>query len=93
MSKRNKIQQLLITYLRQFGSIDLSLPDGVKLSIGITQEGKHGTFCSDDYCWVTATRDDRATSLDSYNLGMSFAKKDQYFFSDDGDVNCYLEVI
>ena len=39
MNKKNKIQQLLITHLLEEGSIELKLPDGMVLELGITKEG------------------------------------------------------
>lgn len=72
VSNKSKIQSLLITYLQKFGSIDLRLPDGVALQIGITQESKHGEVKNDDYCWVLTSRDDRSTMLDRYSMRMLF---------------------
>jgi hypothetical protein len=74
MTGKDKIQYLLITYLLNHGSIDLKLPDGVDLEIGITQETKHGLKKKDDYCWVMASRNARSMILDSYNLGLKFAE-------------------
>lgn len=72
MSK-NKIQSLLVSHLLKHGQIELLLPDGVILEIGITQEGKDGEIVKkDDYCWVITSRDSRSTSIDSYNLGLRF---------------------
>lgn len=72
MSK-NKIQSLLVSHLLKHGQIELLLPDGVTLEIGITQEGKDGELVKkDDYCWVITSRDGRSTSIDSYNLGLRF---------------------
>lgn len=72
MSK-NKIQSLLVSHLLKHGQIELLLPDGVTLEIGITQEGKDGEIVKkDDYCWVITSRDERSTSIDSYNLGLKF---------------------
>lgn len=72
MANKNRIQAALITYLRKFGSINLLLPDGVGLEIGITQETKHGQVKSDNYCWVVTKRDDRSTALDRYSMTMEF---------------------
>jgi hypothetical protein len=38
----SKIQHLLVSYLLKNGSIDLLLPDGIKLEIGIIQENSEG---------------------------------------------------
>lgn len=70
---KNKIQSLLVTHLLKHGQIQLLLPDGMMLEIGVTQEGKDGQLVKkDDYCWVIASRQDRAASIDSYNLGIRF---------------------
>ncbi len=72
MSK-NKIQALLINHLNKYGNIELILPDGVVLEIGVNQEDKNGDIIiADDYCWVIASRKDKSAVLDSYNLGLRF---------------------
>jgi len=76
MAKKNKIQALLINYLLQHGSIDLMLPDGIKLGIGITQESKNGTVKNDEYCWVIANRGDRMTFVDRYSMSLNFDVED-----------------
>ena len=95
MSRKNKIQYLLITYLREFGSIQLNLPDGVKLGIGVTQEDRRGNIIkSDDYCWVVASREDKTALLDSYNLGLSFAdEKENIVVEHTSDNFKYLDVV
>lgn len=71
--KTNKIQALLINHLLKHGHIQLQLPDGVLLEIGITEESETGRFQkSDDYCWVIAKKENRAAVIDSYNLGIRF---------------------
>jgi len=69
---KNRIQYLLNDYLERNGTIDLLLPDGVELEIGITQEGKRGAEKLADYCWVATTREDRATVIDRYAMSMEF---------------------
>ncbi len=72
-NKQSKIQSLIIKHLQEHGTLDILLPDGIVLEVGITCLDKHGDFVkSDDYCYVVAQRDDRRTLLDSYNLGISF---------------------
>jgi hypothetical protein len=84
MSKKNKIQSLLVTHLLQYGQISLKLPDGVTLEIGLTQEDEEGNLkIEEDYCWVIATRDDRSTSLDAYNMGLRFADDEKVFVFED----------
>jgi len=70
--QKNRIQVMLIDYLQKFGTIDLILPDGVLLEIGITQETKHGLVKNDDYCWVITKRDDRKAMLDRYSMGLLY---------------------
>ena len=72
MSSKNSIQSLINTYLERHGSIDILLPDGVGLEIGITQEGKHGLEKLHDYCWVVTKREDRSTVIDKYSMSMFF---------------------
>lgn len=77
MSKQAKIQSLIIRHLKDHGTLDLLLPDGISLEIGITQTDKEGNLVkSDDYCFVAAARDNKRTLLDSYNLGLSFAEEE-----------------
>jgi hypothetical protein len=72
--KKNKIQAMLVEHLMKHGQIELLLPDGVKLEIGLTQENQRGRLIvKDNYCWVIASREDRATSLDAYNMGLRFS--------------------
>ena len=74
MSSKGKIQYLLIDYLLKYGQIELLLPDGVVLEIGLTQEDESGGFVvKDDYCWVIATHKDRSAAIDPYNLGLRFS--------------------
>ena len=55
--KTNKIQALLINHLLKHGHIQLRLPDGVLLEIGITEENENGKIQkSDEYCWVIAKK-------------------------------------
>lgn len=82
MSSENKIQALLITHLLKHGKIELKLPDGVLVEIGVTQEGNNGNMqIKDDYCWVIASQGKRATSMDSFNMGLRF--------QDDSDIIVY----
>ncbi len=83
MSKQ-KIQSLLISHLTKHGHIDLRLPDGMVLEIGIDQEGSGGTLVKkDDYCWVIASQGNRATTIDSFNLGLRFEDDDRKLVFDD----------
>ena len=70
---QNKIQALLVSHILKHGFIEILLPDGVNLEIGVTQEGLDGeVIAKDDYCWVIASQGDRSVSIDSYNLGLRF---------------------
>lgn len=81
---KNKIQSLIVEHLLKHGQIDLILPDGVKLEIGLTQESKNGELeIKDDYCWVIASQGGRATSLDAYNMGLRFSDNQDIIVLDD----------
>lgn len=84
MSSKNKIQALLVTHLLKHGQIEIKLPDGVVLEIGITQEGKNGELeVKDDYCWVITSREKRSTCMDSYNMGLRFEDNADIFVFED----------
>ena len=73
MTKKDKIQHLLISYLLEEGSINLNLPDGMSLEIGIVKKKKNGALSiEEDYCSLTAIQKDREVSIDSYNFGLKF---------------------
>jgi hypothetical protein len=74
-NKKNKIQQLLITHLLEEGSIELTLPDGMKVELGITKEGRNGDLekC-EDYCWLIASQSERSVCMDCYNLGLKYTE-------------------
>lgn len=73
MTKRDKIQFLLVSQLLEEGHVQLRLPDGMLLEIGITQEGECGDLVKcDNYCWVIASQKNRNIAIDSYNLGLRF---------------------
>jgi hypothetical protein len=84
-SKARKLQYLMINQLIKQGSVQLILPDGVKLDIGIIQEDEYGNLKkTDNYCYVIATRDGKTAMIDSYNLGLQFeSKKDTIIFEDE----------
>lgn len=84
-AKTRKLQYLIITQLLEEGSVQLILPDGVTLDIGILQEDKYGQMKkADDYCYIVASRGDRKAILDSYNLGLQFpANPDTMIFEDE----------
>lgn len=81
---KNKIQSLIVEHLLKHGQIELVLPDGVTLEIGLTQENQDGKLTiKDDYCWVIASQGGRATSLDSYNMGLRFTDDEKIIVFDD----------
>lgn len=97
---KNKIQALLVEHLLKHGQIELLLPDGVMLEIGVTQEDKNGELVvKDDYCWVIATHKDRSASLDPYNMGLRFADDEKIlvfedkFLDQDGEMVRRVDVI
>jgi len=81
---KNKIQSLIVEHLLKHGQIELVLPDGVTLEIGLTQENQDGKLAiKDDYCWVIASQGGRATSLDAYNMGLRFADDEKIIVFED----------
>jgi hypothetical protein len=73
MSRKDKIQHLLISHLLEEGTIQLSLPDGMVVELGILKEDKYGDLVKiDNYSWVIATQKEREVSMDSYNLGLRY---------------------
>ena len=98
--KKRKIQALIVEHLLKHGQLEILLPDGVKLEIGTTQENQNGKLVrKDDYCWVIASRDDRSTSLDAYNMGLRFSDDDKIlviedkFIDQDGENIRRLDVV
>jgi hypothetical protein len=73
MDRKDKIQHLLITHLLEKGHIELTLPDGMVVELGIVQEGRDGQLHkADNYAWVIATQKDRSISMDSYTFGCRY---------------------
>jgi hypothetical protein len=99
-NKQAKIQSMIITHLRDHGTLDILLPDGIALEIGITQLNRKGVLVkADDYCYVSAQRDKKSVLLDSYDLGLSFDDSDDTLvfeeegYSDTGDPIRRIDVI
>lgn len=84
-AKVSKLQYLLIKNLLKDGSIELLLPDGVKLEIGITQEDEFGKQKkSDGYCYVVASKDKRSVMMDSIrNLGLQYQGEEHTIICED----------
>lgn len=84
----NKIQALLITHLQRYGNLKLLLPDGIVLEIGTNQIGADGELINvEDYCWITACRDDKMAILDSYNVGVRFNDNSKSIVYEDVIIN------
>ena len=81
----NKIQRLFINELLKEGQVELVLPTGMTLEVGITQEGANGGLEKQaDYCWLIASQDNRSVSIDQYTFGLRFSKdSDRMICSDD----------
>lgn len=84
-AKARKLQCLLIKELLENGSVELILPDGITLEVGILQKDKFGNVSkADGYCYVVATRAGKTTLLDSYNLGVQYEpESDTIIFEDE----------
>lgn len=82
--KIKKLQNLLITHLLEVGKVELLLPDGFLLEIGIVQENKKGDLVkSDNYCYVLASKEHNSTIIDSYNLGLAYEQDEDKILYDD----------
>lgn len=83
-AKARKLQYLLITELLEKGTVELILPDGITLEIGIVQEDETGVAKkSDDYCYVVATRGNRSAMIDTYNLGLAYEPENNEIILED----------
>ncbi|NBT57577.1 hypothetical protein EBT16_02220 [bacterium] len=72
-TNKEKIQRLFVEYLLKEGGLVLTLPNGMVLEVGVTQENRRGDLeIIPDYCWVVASQRDRSVSIDSYNLGLRY---------------------
>lgn len=73
MSRKDKIQYLLISHLLEEGHIQLALPDGMVIELGTLREDKHGDLVkTKNYSWLIASQKNREVSIDSYNMGLRF---------------------
>lgn len=99
MCKQTKIQNLLWEQLKTKGHVELFLPDGMVLELGVVAEGKYGELEKrEDYCWLIASQRNRTISIDSYNVGLRYASDDKFVFEDsvcdeDGKVIKTLDLI
>lgn len=83
MCKQAKIQQLLLSHLSDEGHIQLRLPDGMILELGVVAEGKYGQLeKQDNYCWAIVSQKNREVSIDSFNLGLRFCGDNKIILED-----------
>ncbi len=69
----SKIQKLFTEFLLSQGSIELILPNGATLEVGVTQENQIGDLeIVPEYCWILASQNNRSISMDNYNLGIRY---------------------
>jgi hypothetical protein len=79
---------MVIEHLLKYGQLEILLPDGVKLEIGMTQESDDGRIVKrDDYCWVITSREGRQTNLDAYNMGLRFSADEKSLVFEDAFVD------
>lgn len=84
MNINSRLQALLMAQLQKFGTVELVLPDGVVVELGITQIDQTGDMVkAEDYCWVIASRNDKSVSIDKYNVGVRFSDDPQAIVLDD----------
>lgn len=88
MNKAKKIQYLLVSHLLEEGQIQLNLPGGMVLELGVVQEGKEGRLEKvKDYCWLIANQKDRTITMDSYNLGLQYSEKSGKIMVEDNKID------
>lgn len=81
---KNKIQSIIVAHLLKHGQLEIKLPDGVTVEMGLTQENENGELkIKDNYCWVMTSRRDRIISMDSYNMGLKFSDEENVFVFED----------
>lgn len=100
MPKINKIQHLVITHLQKHGKIELLLPDGMTLNIGILQEDNKGRLVkSDDYCYVETSKGNTKALFDSKIISLEYEDNPTtIIYQDtaigrDGEKLCRLDVV
>jgi hypothetical protein len=96
---KSKIQRLFVEFLLKEGALEIALPNGMVLEVGLTQENKYGDLeIMPDYCWVVASHNNRSVSIDRYNLGIRYAGDKEMVcehsvLSDDGTNINILDVV
>lgn len=77
-AEKNRIQRLFVEYLMKEGAVELALPNGIVLEVGVTQENSYGDLeITPDYCWVIASQKNRSVCIDRYNLGLRYSGDDE----------------
>lgn len=70
----SKVQRMFVELLMKEGALELALPNGMVLEVGITQENEVGDLeMTPDYCWIVASQRGRSISMDNYNLGIRYS--------------------
>ena len=88
MDKLKKIQTLLISHLLEKGHMELTLPDGMKLEIGIVQDDGTGQLKKQtDYCYMIASQKSREVSMDSYTFGLRYEENNGKIIVEDSTVD------
>jgi hypothetical protein len=83
-----KIQSMFIKQLFKEGFVELVLPTGMKLEVGVVNEGKNGDFeIQDDYCWIIASQEDRSVSIDNYTFGLRFSEDPNKMICSEDTIN------
>lgn len=96
---KSKIQRLFVEYLLKEGTLELALPNGMVLEVGVTQENRYGDQeITPDYCWVVASQKNRSVCIDRYNLGLRYQSDgsmvcEQSVINDDGTSVNILDVL
>ena len=94
-----KIQQMFVEFLMREGALELALPNGMVLEVGVTQENKYGDLeITPDYCWIVASQKNRSISMDNYNLGIRYSGEEKMvceysMMSDEGTNIKVLDVV
>lgn len=72
MTRKDKIQHLIISHLLEEGKLELILPNGLKIELETIQNGKNGPKICQDYCSLTATQNNREIEIDSHTLSIKY---------------------
>jgi hypothetical protein len=90
---------MLVEFLMKEGALELILPNGMILEVGVTQENELGDLeITPDYCWIVASQRNRSISMDNYNLGIRYRGEDEIvceysMLSEDGTNINVLDVV